>query len=662
MRAIHQHTDTLEPNCSRRCPPPTPLLEVEHLRVEFQTRSQTVRAVSGLSFRLDAGRSLAIVGESGSGKSVACRALLRLLPKRATVTGRARFCGKDLLTLGELELRKYRGSEIGIAFQDAENGLNPIMKVGRQISEAIRLHRRIGEQAARREAIELLRSFDVPEPEERFHAYPHELSGGLKQRVMLAIALAGRPKLLIADETTRGLDVTTQAKVLRLLKEAQQQRGMAIILISHDLGVVARFVDHVLVMYRGVALEYAPTRQLLESPMTPYARALLDAWAARDLSDCRSRKFADLECFVGGSQARQWLQEARAQRLPRASSVSAHRRRFQAMNPDLLRTAAPGAVPPLLDVVDVVQRFGKAGWRRGGGVPATALSRVSFQIRRGETLGLVGESGCGKTTLARTIMQMPPPQSGQVWFNGCDLTRLRGRQLQKQRVGIQTVFQDPYASLNPRWRVLDIVQEPLICAGGGISRRERRRRAEEALADVGLPASTFGKRFPGELSGGQCQRVAIARAIVNRPALMICDEALSSLDALVQAEILRLLDRLQSDHSLSYLFISHDLSVVRRISHRVAVLYFGHLCEIAPVDALRGAAAHPYTRELLASQAVTVPRSSTGNGKQSVLRGQGGCPFYARCPRAQSRCTSEAPPLTRLARDHLVSCHFPRLA
>lgn len=522
------------------------LLETRALTVRFGS----VTAVDGLSYRLDAGRTLAIVGASGAGKTLGCLALVGLVPSSATVSGSARFAGRELVGLGEAELRRYRGREIAIVLQDAAGALNPTMTIGRQIAESARLHEQLGRRAAHGRAVELLGLLGFREPAYAASAYPHELSGGMRQRALIAAAIACGPTLLIADEITRSLDTRTCARTLGLLASLKERLGMTLILVSHDLGLAVRFADEILVMSGGRAVERGAAAALLGQARTPEARKLVGA-----------------------------MKRIRAGKRGERTAV-----------------ADSGARDVLLEARGIVQEYS----RRGGGGTFRALDGVSLTIGRGETLALVGESGAGKSTLARALLQRPRPTAGSVVFDGVELTRLSARSLAELRRRMPMVFQDPCASLDPRWSVRAIVEEPLVIAG--VDRRARARGVAEALERVGLPLSIFGSRRPNELSGGQFQRVALARALVADPTLVILDEAVASLDVALQAHMLELLEALRAERGLSYLLISHDLAVVRRIADRIAVLCRGRLCEMGSVEAVFRRPAHPYTAALLAAR------------------------------------------------------------
>jgi peptide/nickel transport system ATP-binding protein len=531
-----------------------PLLEVEDLRVEFSTEGGVVHAVNGVSFALAQGRTLGIVGESGSGKSVCALSAMGLIrAEGAHVGGRIQFEGVDLLTLTERRMRALRGNELAMVFQDPLSSLHPLYRVGVQIVEAIRAHREVSRRAAREQTIALLELVGIPEPSRRVDAYPHELSGGMRQRAMIAMALANEPKLLIADEPTTALDVTVQAQILALLRRLREELGMALLLITHDLGVVAEMADEIAVMQAGLIVERGSAEQVLSTPRHPYTRGLLRSSPTLERDDQNRRE-------------------------------------------------AVAPAPPLLQVRDLVKRFpitrGVVFQRQVAHVEAVA--GISFELRRGEALGLVGETGCGKSTTARLIMRLLEPTDGEIRFEGHDIAHLRGQALKAARREMQIVFQDPYSSLNPRKTAGSIVGEPFAIHGLHPDRAERRRVVGELLDRVGLRPEHHN-RYPHEFSGGQRQRIGIARALALRPKLLIADEPVSALDVTIQAQILELLRELQRELGLTLLLISHDLAVVRQMADRVAVMRAGKIVELAPNETLYSSPAHPYTRELLAS-------------------------------------------------------------
>ena len=558
--------------------PVDPILSVSDLTVSFRSDGRWREVVHGVSFDVGPRETVALVGESGSGKSVSALSILRLLPRDASrIGGRVRFEGRELLAAPEAEMRRVRGDSIAMIFQEPMTSLNPVLTIGFQIAEALIRHRGLSRSAAEAEALRLLDKVRIPAARSRLHEYPHRFSGGMRQRVMIAMALACRPKLLIADEPTTALDVTIQAQILDLIKSLQDEEGMSVLFITHDMGVVAEIADRTVVMYRGRAVEAGPTARIFSEPTEPYTRALLAA-------------VPRLGTMAG---------RARPMRFPvvdRATGLAAP----TPETPDTVRAAER----PVLEVRDLTTRFdirsGLLGRVTGR---VHAVERVSFSLAAGETLALVGESGCGKSTTGRSILRLVEPLSGSVLLDGEDITGLDPKTLRARRQRMQMIFQDPFASLDPRLSVGAAVAEPLL-----INRiaapREARRRAEDLLARVGLPPETAA-RFPHEFSGGQRQRICIARALALNPRLIVADEAVSALDVSVKAQVVNLMLDLQAEFGLAYLFISHDMAVVERVSHRVAVMYLGEIVEIGPRAAIFGDPRHPYTKKLLA--AVPVP-------------------------------------------------------
>jgi len=546
------------------------LLSVRDLRVAFATQSGRVQAVDGVSFELSAGEVLAIVGESGSGKSVTAQTILGLTRSPNTeIAGSVRLGEQELIAASERELRDVRGGRIGMVFQDPMTSFNPVYRVGRQIAEAIRAHRAgVSEREARERAVELLDSVGIPKAAQRVDDYPHQFSGGMRQRAMIAMALSLDPEVLIADEPTTALDVTVQAQILALLEQLNRERGLATILITHDLGVVAEVADRVLVMHEGVIVERGDLDQIFYSPADPYTRKLLDAVV----------------------------------RLDQAPPLRARRE---------------GAA--LLEVTDLVKHFPvKRGLLFDREVDRVrAVDGVSFSVRQGETLGLVGESGSGKSTLAHTILQLLAPNSGSVRFKGREIAGLSRREMRPLRRQMQIVFQDPYASLNPRKRIGQIVGEPLRLQGEA-SGAELRGEVQELLERVGLAAEHYD-RFPHEFSGGQRQRIGIARALALRPKLIIADEPVSALDVSIRAQILDLLSELQSDFGLTYIFVAHDIGVVRHISDRIAVMYQGKIVEEGAADVVCERPSDAYTKKLLAAVPVPDPREARARRQTSGL-------------------------------------------
>ncbi|MEV5708186.1 ABC transporter ATP-binding protein [Actinoallomurus sp. NPDC052274] len=525
------------------------VLSVRDLSVEFPAGDGAIRAVDGVSFDLAAGGALGVVGESGSGKSTTALALLGLhRHTEARVGGRILLGGPggvEVNALGDEEVRRLRGRRIAMVFQDPMTALDPYYRIGDQIAEVYRAHSGADRRTAWARAVEVLDRVGIPDAARRARARPHEFSGGMRQRALIAMALACEPEILVADEPTSALDVTVQAQILDLLDELRADTGMALLLVTHDLGVVSRSADEVLVMHRGRAVERGPVREVLRAPEQPYTRALLDA-------------------------------------VPRL---------------DAPRTARREPGEPLLTLTDLTREFRRPG--RGLRREATrAVDGVSLDVRRGETLGVVGESGSGKTTLVRMMVGLLPPTSGRILFDGETLTGLPDRRLRPIRRDMQMVFQDPASSLNPRRTVGDGIADPLRVRG--VPEGEARRTARELMERVGLDPARHD-RYPHEFSGGQCQRMGIARALSLRPKLLVCDEAVSALDVSTQAQILELLRDVQEDYGLTIVFVSHDLAVIRQVSDRVAVLRAGALVELADVDGLYASPAHEYTRSLLAA-------------------------------------------------------------
>ncbi|HEY7015012.1 MAG TPA: dipeptide ABC transporter ATP-binding protein [Streptosporangiaceae bacterium] len=667
------------------------LLDVEDLHVSFDTADGRLHAVRGVSFSIGKGQTLGIVGESGSGKSVTAQALLGLLPG-ADVEGQAWFEGRDLLALSSQQLREIRGRRISMVFQDPLTSLHPLYKLGWQLAEAMQAHGNISRQAANKRAIELLGMVGIPRPAERINDYPHQFSGGMRQRVMIAMALALEPALIIADEPTTALDATVQAQVLELLVKLQGELGMSLVLITHDLGVVADLADEVMVMYSGRPVEKADRRTAYYQAHHPYTRGLLESIpVAGDTGRLRPIpgqppsmlitragcsfqprcRFALERCATDPPPLRVIGDDAghlSACWLPDDVAGDVERRIPVAVPPGVAEDAQPDEAPPLLELSGIVKHFPV----RSGSLISRerrvvhAVDGVSLEVRDGETLGLVGETGCGKSTLARCIARLQPVTEGKVVFNGRDITNLSSGDLRAIRREVQIVFQDPYGSLNPRRRIGAIVGEPL--AIHGLERGSRRReRVQELMALVGLNPEHYN-RYPAEFSGGQRQRAGIARALAVNPKLLICDEPVSALDVSVQAQVINLLKDLQAKLNLTCIFISHDLGVVEHVSDRVAVMYLGKVVELASASALYREPRHPYAAALLSAASVTDPdlarqrRRLTIEGDiPSPIDPPHGCRFHPRCPRAQDRCRVEEPVLVPAPGDsgHFTACHFP---
>ncbi len=651
---------------------PDPILSVRGLTVSFVGSGRAVPAVRGVDFDVYPNEVLGIVGESGSGKSVTSLAVSGLLPPTARISGTVRLGDVEVTTADRETLRRMRGRDIGMIFQDPTTTLNPVLPIGRQVVEGQVAHGRIAGSAARGRAVELLREVDIPDPDSRVIQFPHQFSGGMRQRAVIAMAMAGRPKLIIADEPTTALDVTVQAQVLSVLAQRQAETGAAVILITHDLGVIAEVAHRVAVMYGGRIVETGTVEAIFARPRHPYTVGLLRSLprvegADQRLVPIRGQPPSPANLPSGCSFhprcpiAREiCAAEEPALRVAGEGHFSACHfpEEAQALDPasratlrveSVERASAP-APEPLLTVEDLRIHFPiRAGiLRRRVGV-VRAVDGVTLSVRAGETLGLVGESGCGKTTTGRAIMGLIPVTAGRVTFAGQDITNLPRHDMRRIRRHMQYIFQDPYSSLNPIRTVGDIVAEPLRIHGiyeemGGDA------RIAELFELVGLPRAMMG-RFPSEFSGGQRQRIGIARALALQPRLLILDEPVAALDVSIQAQIINLLQDLQRELKLAYLFIAHDLSVVRHISDRVAVMYLGRIVEESEKTALYETPVHPYTQSLLSAVPVPDPTSRHRRARivlegdiPSPARPPSGCTFHPRCFRASEICTSEAPP------------------
>jgi peptide/nickel transport system ATP-binding protein len=669
------------------------LLEVENLRTQIRLRSATIKAVDGISLTLSAGETLGLVGESGCGKSMTAMSIMRLLPPGGEITGGSvRLNGRDLVALPDSQMRQVRGDEIAMVFQDPMTSLNPTMTIGDQIAEPLRIHRKQSRSDALQRAAELLGMVGMPRPSERLKDYPHHLSGGLRQRAVIAMALACEPKLLIADEPTTALDVTIQDQILTLLGKLTAELGMGLLLITHDMGVIASRTERVMVMYAGRIVESAATGAMFRAARHPYSRALLAS--VPDLKTDKTKQLASIPglppdlahppaaCrFAPRCQYAQPDCEQEDPRL-RGDDLQHQFACFHPVQPDAepgsqlgpVATAVsrprvqPGSEQgdPLLVVDHAVKEFPVtkgALQRRSGSVKA--VSDVSVEVSKGETFGLVGESGCGKTTLGRLIMGLERADSGTIRFDGADLSRLRGENLRRQRRHLQLMFQDPYSSLDPRMRVGSILREPLIAQNIG-SRKDRERRIRNLLGEVGLSAAA-ADLYPHEFSGGQRQRIGLARALILEPALIVADEPVSALDVSIQAQILNLMKRLQSERDLTYVLISHDLSVVRYLADRVGVMYLGKLVETGTAAEVYERPAHPYTEGLLRSipepdpvKTRTVGEVAISGELPSPVTPPSGCRFRTRCPRAQNICAEQEPPMRAFhTASHRAACHFP---
>jgi peptide/nickel transport system ATP-binding protein len=661
------------------------LVRVEGLKTWFDTPEGTVRAVDGVDFGIRRGETLALLGESGCGKSITALSLMQLVPEPAgrIVAGHVWLGSTDLLTLPESAMRGVRGRRLAMIFQEPQSSLNPVLTVGEQIAEALPDRKSLSRRALRERVAELVRLVGIPDAERRFDEYPHQLSGGMKQRVMIAAALASQPDVLIADEPTTALDVTIQAQILDLLKDLQKKTGMAVLLITHDLGVVGLVADRVAVMYAGEIVEQAECAAFFREPRHPYSQKLFRSLPGR------LKRGAELEVIRGSvpSLAQTFTGCRFTDRCDHAFDrcrreipgwiSQDHRgvRCFLYDQGDAVQRPAATPVAPerkvaaesarhetLLSVSDLKVHFPiQAGVLRRVVGHVRAVDGVSLAIARGRTVALVGESGCGKTTVGKGILQLIRPTAGSVMFEDQELTALRGEPLRRLRRHMQVIFQDPYASLNPRMLVGEIIAEGLR-AQGGVDRAAREARVAELLDHVGLRREA-ARRYPHEFSGGQRQRISIARALAVEPRLIVCDEPTSALDVSVQAQILNLLKRLQDELALSYLFITHNISVVEYLASEVAVMYLGRIVEQGLTHEVLESPKHPYTQALLAA----VPRIEEGGGR-TVTRLAGdlpspsnpprGCHFHPRCPQARPECREVYPGKTQLTATHEVRCHL----
>jgi peptide/nickel transport system ATP-binding protein len=676
--------------------PPDTILEVRNLSTWLDTGKGTLRAVDGASIAIRRGETFALVGESGCGKSMTALSIMRLLPDAARVVGGSVWLGgNDLLMLPESAMREVRGAQLSMIFQEPATSLNPVLTVAAQIEEVLAQHLDVRGPAARARAAELMQQVGIADCARCLDSFPFQLSGGMKQRVMIAMALACHPSLLIADEPTTALDVTIQSQVLELLRRLQQSAGMSILLITHDLGVVSEVAHRVAVMYAGEIVETAPRERFFAAPAHPYSRKLFDALPGaagrerglavipgsvpaltRVFSGCRFADRCDKASAVcranlppivdlgGGQQVRCHLyadnrHEARSARPEEVAAPLSD-----------LSPRASGLAPEASSLLHVEglkihYPIRKGVFKRVVG-HVKAVDGVDLEIPSHRTLALVGESGCGKTSVGRGLLHLLPLAGGRVLFEGVDLAHLTPRQLRARRKDVQIIFQDPYASLNPRMRVMEIVEEGMEALGIGTCGRDRQERVDRILEQVGL-SPDMKLRYPHEFSGGQRQRIAIARALAVEPKLIVCDEPTSALDVSVQAQILNLLKDLQTRLGLAYLFITHNISVVEFIAHRVAVMYLGRIVERGPVDEVLQRPRHPYTRALLSA----VPMVDEARRREVIrLKGEPpspvnppeGCHFHPRCASAQPQCAQHYPGPSWAGSEHTVHCHLNEVA
>ena len=728
-----------------------PVLDIKDLSTHIKLTSSVVQAVGNVDMQIEAGETLGIVGESGCGKSMTGLSIMGLLPPGGSIVGGSiKLNDRELVGLKQDELRRVRGNEIGMIFQDPLTSLDPTKTIGSQVAEPVRLHRGASKAEALDRAVEVLSLVGLPRPKERLSDYPHQLSGGLRQRVMIAMALANEPKLLIADEPTTALDVTIQAQILALLRDLKDRLGMAMLLITHDMGVIAGHADRVNVMYAGRVVENADVRELFAAMHHPYTQALLASIPQLD-QDANKALHAipglppDLAHLPQGcrfaSRCTRASDKCRAEEPPLSGPTPDHLfacwhpvdgplalAEIGAEGPDAVSTGllspaagsadgdtaglvadAPLADPAetdaerearsavvaaglavtadgrlevtartvevvpadgdgvaaLLEIRNLVKEFPiTAGLLQRKVASIKAVSDVSFSVPAGTTFGLVGESGCGKTTVGKMIVALEKPSSGAVTLDGLNVSTLHGAELRHRRRDLQLMFQDPHSSLDPRMRVGSIIGEPLAIQHLG-SRHAQRDRVFELLGEVGLPRNAV-ERYPHEFSGGQRQRIGLARALTLNPRLIVADEPVSALDVSIRAQVLNLMKRLQATHGLTYVVISHDLAVVKYMAERIGVMYLGKLVEVGSGQDIYERAAHPYTAGLIAT--IPIPKPSVERAKEGPgIRGElpspvnppSGCRFRTRCPFAQELCAAEEPVLRSFGPGHMAACHFP---
>ena len=664
--------------------PPKSLLEVKELKTWFRRNGKTVRAVDGVSFSLEKGETLGIVGESGCGKTITSLSIMGLLPEGIgeIVGGEILFNGRNIARLSDNEMCQIRGKNISMIFQEPMTSLNPVFKCGDQIAEAITTHLRTSPSEAMNKTIELLRLVEIPEPEKRALDYPHQLSGGMRQRVMIAMALSCSPQILIADEPTTALDVTIQAQILDLMGKLKKELGMSIIMITHDLGVIAKTADKVIVMYAGKVVEEAPVHALFENPLHPYTLGLLGSIPNIEkksprltaipgvvpnpeamIPGCRFSPrcdFAATKCFEEEPELKSLENGRKCACFMTYEKESFFERKKDFAGMPIKKWERSDT--PLLQVNGVKKYYAiRRGFFRKTTGHVKAVDDVSFCVYQGETLGLVGESGCGKTTLGKMILRLLSPTSGQIVFDGNDLTKMSGEPLRKITKHIQVVFQDPFASLNPRLTMEQTITEPLVVHN--VARgAELKAQAKRLIEAVGLSEFHL-KRYPHEFSGGQRQRIGIARALALNPKLIVCDEPVASLDVSIQSQILNLLKDLQDEYGMSYIFISHSLSAVKHISERVGVMYLGKLVELIDSESLSASSRHPYTRALMS--AIPIPDPNKRANTRILLEGDvpspvnppSGCRFHTRCHYVKDICKDTEPALVDLGEGHLLACH-----
>ncbi|MBI5029089.1 MAG: ABC transporter ATP-binding protein [Chloroflexi bacterium] len=665
------------------------LLHVRNLTTQFKIDDCTIHAVDGVSYHIDAGEIVSIVGESGCGKSASQLSVLQLIPTPPgkIVGGEVVFDGVDLLKFksDSSQMRAIRGGKIGMIFQEPMTSLNPVLTIGQQIIESLVLHLKMDQGSARSRAIELLKLVGIPDAEQRINHYPHQFSGGMRQRVMIAMALCCNPQLLIADEATTAVDVTTQAQLLELLRKTVQQFNLSLLIVTHNLGIVARYAQRIYVMYAGRIVESGTAKEIFGDPRHPYTLGLLKSVPRLDepkgrqlipiqgmppslthqITGCAFYPRCSRHVDACQRDSMPVLENIGGQHFVAChSSVSPYDTpRISRIDNLPVATAAPRS-KTLLEVRNLKMYFPMTkGVLRRKVADLKAVDDVSFSLKRGETLGLVGESGCGKTTVGRCLLRLYRPIAGEIHFEGRDIAPLTKNQMRAIRHKMQLIFQDPYSSLDPRQSAGDIVGEPLKIHHLVKNKNEYRDRVAELFQMVGLNPN-LADRVPHEFSGGQRQRIGIARALATNPSFIVCDEPISALDVSIQAQIVNLLDELQDRLGVAYLFIGHDLSVVRHISDRVAVMYLGRIVEMTDCESLYANPLHPYTRALLSAVPIPDPFVEEKRGQVILLKGEvpsllnppTGCNFHQRCPIATRECSQAVPLLRNVNSNHHVAC------
>lgn len=662
------------------------VLEVKDLCVEFQMKHSTVYPVNGVSYYIKKGEIVGFVGESGSGKSVTQLSSMRLLaqPQGKIVGGSINLEGMELTGMKQNgpEIRELRGAKISMIFQEPMTSLNPVLTIGEQIMETILVHQKITKAEAREKAIELLKLVRIPDAENRLNSYPHQFSGGMCQRIMIAIAMSCNPEVLIADEATTALDVTIQAQILELLREVVRKTGTSLIIVTHNLGIVARYADRVYVMYGGTVVEHGSIYDIFKNTAHPYTIGLINAIPRLD--DNKNRQLVSIDGSTSAiveplkrcpfySRCKQRVPECeKMDGIPKLKEVG-EGHYSACLNPNVVRSCGeaelrqrdvPESDENILEIKDLKMIFpilsGGIVKKRVG--DNKALNGINLTIKKGSAVGLVGESGCGKTTLAKCIMRLYKPTEGQVIYKGRDIALLKESELKEVRRNIQFVFQDPYGSLNPRKKIGYIVGQPLLNNKLVATKEAYNKRVEELFTLVGLDPS-MADRFPHELSGGQRQRVGIARALASNPEIIVCDEPVSALDVSIQAQVLNLLEKLQYELGITIIFIAHDLSVVRHVCDKVAVMYLGRIVEFGDWDKLYNDPQHPYTNMLFSAIPIPDPELDKQRDFQllqgempSVMNIPSGCNFHTRCPYATEKCSAEVPVLRDVDENHLCAC------